>query len=285
MSEREGINRRETLGIGKDSATTDLDEIGRAETLKQLFGDVGDLMEDFTCAVQSNVLLHGRMYVTDKFLCFYSNLFGLEKKIRIPYSHITLITKENTAFVIPNAIAITTYRKEYLFRSFWDRDECYNMLQNCLSKSKSGGGSVSPADSSPQSPSGDNSGISPQAPVRIRSETISDKRQSLLRSTGRSVSAAEEETDTENGRKELDDSSQPSEDTNHEAALEQEISKCKLKIAVRTEVLNISLSTFIKAFIDESAPFSWKRYHESKGDLNLEVNQWTAATSTFGNTR
>jgi hypothetical protein len=63
---------------------------------------------DFSCAVESIVLLHGRMYITNKFLCFYSNLFGLEKKIRIPYSHIKNITKENTAMVIPNAIAITT---------------------------------------------------------------------------------------------------------------------------------------------------------------------------------
>lgn len=63
---------------------------------------------DFTCAVESTVLLHGRMYITNRFICFYSNLFGLEKKIRIPYSHIRSITKENTAMVIPNAIAIST---------------------------------------------------------------------------------------------------------------------------------------------------------------------------------
>ena len=63
---------------------------------------------DFSCAVETKVLLHGRMYVTNRFLCFYSNLFGVEKKIRIPYSHITMITKENTALVIPNAIAIAT---------------------------------------------------------------------------------------------------------------------------------------------------------------------------------
>lgn len=76
------------------------------------------------------------MYITDKFICFYSNLFGMEKKIRIPYSHITAITKEKTALVIPNAIAITTYRKEYLFRSFWDRDECFNVLKGYVRKYK-----------------------------------------------------------------------------------------------------------------------------------------------------
>lgn len=116
-----------------------LSEISREDILRQVFGDVGDLIDDFSCAVETTVLLHGRMYVTSRFLCFYSNLFGLEKKIRIPYSHITLITKENTVLVIPNAIAITTYRKEYLFRSFWDRDECYRILKDFIESYKVSG--------------------------------------------------------------------------------------------------------------------------------------------------
>lgn len=114
---------------------------------------------DFTCAVESTVLLHGRMYITNRFICFYSNLFGLEKKIRIPYSHIRSITKENTAMVIPNAIAISTGaitrretpvfagnqshliidsyfadKKDYTFRSFWDREDCFRILTAFLSK-------------------------------------------------------------------------------------------------------------------------------------------------------
>ena len=40
---------------------------------------------DFSCAVESRILLHGRMYVTDTFVCFYSNLFGFEKIIKIPF--------------------------------------------------------------------------------------------------------------------------------------------------------------------------------------------------------
>ncbi|KAJ1417017.1 hypothetical protein B484DRAFT_301097, partial [Ochromonadaceae sp. CCMP2298] len=83
---------------------------------------------DFTCAVESTVLLHGRMYITNRFICFYSNLFGLEKKIRIPYTHIRKISKENTAMVIPNAIAISTDKKDYTFRSFWDREDCFRIL-------------------------------------------------------------------------------------------------------------------------------------------------------------
>lgn len=112
----------------------------RDDILKQLFGDVGDLIDDFSCAVESPILLHGRMYITKRFLCFYSNLFGLEKKIRIPFSHMKDITKENTALVIPNAICVTTYRKdstkEYVFRSFWDRDDCFRILSEVYETAK-----------------------------------------------------------------------------------------------------------------------------------------------------
>jgi hypothetical protein len=103
-------------------------EVRREDILRHVFGDVGELIDDFSCAVESTVLLHGRIYVTTRFVCFYSNLFGLEKKIRIPYTHVTAVSKENTALVIPNAIAITTIRKEYVFRSFWDREACFHSL-------------------------------------------------------------------------------------------------------------------------------------------------------------
>ena len=103
-------------------------DIRREDILRHVFGDVGKLVDDFSCAVEA--------------LCFYmvacmsrhASCASLQsvwagEKIRIPYSHITAISKENTALVIPNAIAISTIRKEYIFRSFWDRDECFRMLK------------------------------------------------------------------------------------------------------------------------------------------------------------
>lgn len=38
---------------------------------------------DYSCAVESKVLLHGRMYVSDRYICFYSNFFGFEKKVSV----------------------------------------------------------------------------------------------------------------------------------------------------------------------------------------------------------
>jgi hypothetical protein len=40
------------------------------------------------------------------------------------------------AVVIPNAIAITTQRKNYIFRSFWDREVCFDTLTALLKKHK-----------------------------------------------------------------------------------------------------------------------------------------------------
>ena len=119
--------------------------------------------------MESKILLHGCMYITDKFICFYANFFGFEKKVRIaqlrwmdarqsipphtrrhsthpihikptytptniriqikiPFSPVLKITKGNTALLIPNSINIVTSRKEYRFRSFWDREETYYQM-------------------------------------------------------------------------------------------------------------------------------------------------------------
>jgi hypothetical protein len=61
-------------------------------------------------------------------MCFYSHVFGLEKKIIVPLSVIKAVDKANTALVIPNAIKIQTARKQYIFRSFWDRDQAFEKI-------------------------------------------------------------------------------------------------------------------------------------------------------------
>jgi len=100
----------------------------KLQVVLQLFGKVGTPKADYSCAVESTILLHGRMYITERFLNFYSNFFGVEKKIVIPLSVILEIEKANTALVIPNALAVKTSRKTYIFRSFWDRDSTYDLL-------------------------------------------------------------------------------------------------------------------------------------------------------------
>lgn len=69
---------------------------------------------DFSCAIESTILIHGRLYLSNTALLFYSNLFGIEKKVKIPYSRVKSFAKAKTALLIPNAIQIVTSEGAYV---------------------------------------------------------------------------------------------------------------------------------------------------------------------------
>lgn len=70
------------------------------------------------------------------------------------------ITKEKTALFIPNAIAIITSKKEYIFRSFWDREDAFKTLKQCQQHAN---GAAQSAHSAPavRSPAAEAEGPSP----------------------------------------------------------------------------------------------------------------------------
>ena len=41
------------------------------------------LIVDYSCALQKDILVHGRLYVTTNFLCFYANIFRWETAVTI----------------------------------------------------------------------------------------------------------------------------------------------------------------------------------------------------------
>ncbi|KAG5865343.1 hypothetical protein JTB14_014369 [Gonioctena quinquepunctata] len=111
----------------------------RSEDFKKLFKDIPDderLVVDYSCALQKEILQHGRLYVTQNFICFYANIFGWETNLTLKWKEITAITKEKTALVIPNAILISNKTEKYFFTSFVARDKAYLLLfrvwQNAL---------------------------------------------------------------------------------------------------------------------------------------------------------
>lgn len=91
---------------------------------------------DYSCAVQRDILVHGRLYVSQNYLCFYANIFRWETCLSIRWKDVTAITKEKTALVIPNAILVSTTSEKYFITSFTSRDKAYLMLfrvwQNAL---------------------------------------------------------------------------------------------------------------------------------------------------------
>ena len=87
--------------------------------------------------LEQEILVHGRVYVTPNYICFYANIFKWETRVVIKCKDIDSINKTNTAKVIPNAIQINTHQGEkYTLTSFAARDKTYVMIfrvwQNAL---------------------------------------------------------------------------------------------------------------------------------------------------------
>ena len=92
-----------------------------------------NVIDDFSCAIQKDVLLHGRLYVSAQYLCFYSKIFGHKTMEVMPFTRTIAIDKRNTSLFIPNAIEITFRRDDGIpakrfFTSFKDRDAAITVL-------------------------------------------------------------------------------------------------------------------------------------------------------------
>ncbi|XP_011375996.1 protein Aster-C isoform X2 [Pteropus medius] len=111
----------------------------RNEEYKRQFTHLPDtekLIADYACALQRDILLQGRLYLSENWLCFHSNIFRWETTISIALKNITFMTKEKTARLIPNAIQIITEGEKFFFTSFGARDRSYlsifRLWQNAL---------------------------------------------------------------------------------------------------------------------------------------------------------
>ncbi|XP_038566701.1 protein Aster-A isoform X2 [Micropterus salmoides] len=111
----------------------------RNEDFRKLFKKLPDterLIVDYSCALQKDILLQGRLYLSENWLCFYSNIFRWETTITILLKDVTSLTKEKTAKLIPNAIQISTDNEKHFFTSFGARDRSFMMIfrlwQNAL---------------------------------------------------------------------------------------------------------------------------------------------------------
>ncbi|XP_060801478.1 protein Aster-B [Amyelois transitella] len=111
----------------------------KSDDFKRLFKELPDderLIVDYSCALQKDILAHGRLYASQNYLCFYASIFGWETSMSLRWKDVTAITKEKTALVIPNAILVCTEGEKNFLTSFSGRDKAYLMLfriwQNAL---------------------------------------------------------------------------------------------------------------------------------------------------------
>ncbi|KAJ2814062.1 hypothetical protein H4S07_000171 [Coemansia furcata] len=94
------------------------------------------LIDDYGCALQRDILVQGRLYLTENFVCFYSNIFGWVTNLIIAFDEIVSIEKKMTALIIPNAVQVSTLHAKHFFGSFIYRDSAFNQLYDLWGKNR-----------------------------------------------------------------------------------------------------------------------------------------------------
>lgn len=83
----------------------------------------------YSCALAGDILLQGHLYITPNYFAFYSNVFGYVTKLLIPTVSVLKISKEKTARIIPNAVAVTTEKERHVFCSLLSRDSTFKLMK------------------------------------------------------------------------------------------------------------------------------------------------------------
>lgn len=103
----------------------------RNKDFHQLFRSVPEddyLIEDYSAALQRDILLQGRLYVSEGHICFSSNIMGWVTNLVISFDEIVLVEKKSTAVIFPNAIVIQTLHARNVFASLMAREATYDLI-------------------------------------------------------------------------------------------------------------------------------------------------------------
>ncbi|KJH48014.1 GRAM domain protein [Dictyocaulus viviparus] len=112
----------------------------RAGQYRRLFGakigpEPDEFLASFSCAYQREILCQGRMYISQRHICFYANIFGWETNLVLPVADVTAITKEKAALIFPNSLQIEmTDESRHFFASFVNREKTLTVLLKVLHK-------------------------------------------------------------------------------------------------------------------------------------------------------
>ena len=88
------------------------------------------LLDDFSCALSKEILVHGRMYVSERNICFNSNILGWVTNLIISFDEIVGLEKRATAGLFPNGIVVHSLHAKHTFASFISRDTVFEFLMS-----------------------------------------------------------------------------------------------------------------------------------------------------------
>jgi VASt domain-containing protein/GRAM domain-containing protein len=86
------------------------------------------LIEDYAAALQREILLQGRIYISEGHICFWSNIFGYVTTLVMSFDEVISVEKKSTAMIFQNAIAVQTMHARNVFASLLTRDTTYDLI-------------------------------------------------------------------------------------------------------------------------------------------------------------
>ncbi|XP_041698592.1 GRAM domain-containing protein 2B [Coregonus clupeaformis] len=120
------------------------------KTFHKLFRDIPTeekVTHAFTCALQKEVLYHGKLFVSVNYVCFYSSVLLKDTKVVVQVSSVKEVKKQNSAL---SMLSIrTTDGNKYSFVSLRNRRVCYEILQSVCTQAQLLGEQGESGNSSP----------------------------------------------------------------------------------------------------------------------------------------
>lgn len=96
------------------------------------------LLFDASCALVNDILVQGRLYISQNYVCFHSNFLKWQKAVVISFASCSKITKERLAKIFPNSICFhqSSANHKHLFTSFTSRDRAFSQIHKLWLASK-----------------------------------------------------------------------------------------------------------------------------------------------------
>lgn len=133
----------ETLSFLDGDSPNDIDNAQiatkkKTQEFRHVFKNMSELeklVAAFSCALLKEILVQGKLYLTQNYLCFNSNILGWVTNLIIPLQEVIQIEKKSTVLLFPNGMAITTLHQKYVFATFHSRDAAFDLITKVWKKS------------------------------------------------------------------------------------------------------------------------------------------------------
>ncbi|CAF5175594.1 unnamed protein product, partial [Rotaria magnacalcarata] len=111
----------------------------RDDDFNLIFNDLPSneqLIIAYPCAWRKDIFMHGKMFLSVNYVCFYACFLKWSESLCIAYKDIISITREKSAKVVPNAIKLRTKNQEHFVASYIPRERIFiaifRLWQNAL---------------------------------------------------------------------------------------------------------------------------------------------------------